>query len=629
MRYFLLLLLLTSSIFAAKVNEKLYADVNASAEIYKIRKIVSDNVSTDPEEQNKISIQKLFLTKLVKLSTITPIDPIKPYKLKSKTKLTQKQFFGYFHYVSENLKKMKKRTKNRPILKERMQGLKEQLKDMSPDKKDDILLTQLEYAYFKWKEIFNETKIKIYEKYLEEEKKRFLLAFRITDIKMSIVNANLLKLNTKTQSMYQKKIYLELSLEKETIIAASKKKDDVNVDVNVDINHTKLLSDLKDKEGNWKYNFLVKELAGLNAEISLSTNKKIKQLILKQVDNLKQEDLNSYITVRQEMIDSSENLSAVDLKAFNLELEMLEWLKYQHIGDFTAILYDFKAWSSRTYDTFASYASTPLFYLGDKPVILADIFKMFLTIIIGFMLAKFYKNRVKALQKRVNFVNVQSFKIIGNLGYYTIIIVTLSVSLHNLGLDLSSLSLVAGALSVGIGFGLKEVVGNFVSGIILMTERSARIGDFVEIDNVLVGNITDIRMRSVTIRTSANIDVVVPNSDLVQKTFINYTLDEPIRRLSMPFTVAYGVTYEKVSEVILDALAQSELKYIRDTKEYETEVIMTGMDERGVNYILFVFVRTYATSARSSYFRLIYKSLTDNNLPIPAPRLDVKMNEVN
>jgi small-conductance mechanosensitive channel len=172
-------------------------------------------------------------------------------------------------------------------------------------------------------------------------------------------------------------------------------------------------------------------------------------------------------------------------------------------------------------------------------------------------------------------------------------------------------------------------VGNFVSGIILMAERSAKIGDFVEIDNTIKGNITDIRMRSVTIKTSANIDIVVPNSDLVQKSFINYTLDEPVRRLSVPFTVAYGVSYETVNALIMKALADSELGYIRDSKEFETEVIMTGMDERGVNYTLFVFVRTYQTSARSSYFRLIYKTLNDNNLPIPAPRLDVSMNEQN
>jgi small-conductance mechanosensitive channel len=109
--------------------------------------------------------------------------------------------------------------------------------------------------------------------------------------------------------------------------------------------------------------------------------------------------------------------------------------------------------------------------------------------------------------------------------------------------------------------------------------------------------------------------------------FTNYTLDEPVRRLSIPFTVAYGISFEKVSETILDALETSDLKHIRNSKEYSPEVIMTGMDERGVNYTLFVFMNTYGPNLRSSFFRLVYKALIDNRLPIPSPRLDVSMIE--
>jgi len=621
MRYLLFLVVLTSLAFSAKVNEALYSETNATAEIHKIRKIVSNNLSTDAEEQNQISIQKLFLSKLETLANTSSTNTIEHYAFPKDNKLTQKQFFEYFDHVSNNISKMLKRKDNEIILLERMASLKEQLSDLAPNESNAILQAQLQYAYFKWKDIFNKEKIKDYEAYLENEKKRFVHAFEIADINMEQIDKKLDKLNAQVQVLHQKKVYLELRVEKETIIIAGKKKEDINAD----LNHTVVLTELSDKDANWRYNFLLDELKQINKKISETIVQRNQRLILKQIYNLQKEDLDKYIQVRHIMKNSLNDLNGIAKKQLELELKMLEWLKYQNIGSFTSFLFDSKAWMNKVYSDFEKFVTSPLFYLRDKPVDLVDVFKMFFTIILGFIFAKFYKNRVKAAQKRISFIQEQSFKIIGNMGYYLIVVIFIAIALHNIGLDLSSLSLVAGALSVGIGFGLKEVVGNFVSGLILMAERSARIGDFVEIDNVIVGNITDIRMRSVTIKTSSNVDIVVPNSDLVQKSFVNYTLEEPIRRLSVPFTVAYGVSYEKVNEVIMKALEESDLNYVPSSKKYETEVIMTGMDERGVNYTLFVFVRTYGPNARSSYFRLIYKALNDNGLPIPSPSLDVHM----
>ena len=626
MRYILILFLLISSSFAAKVNEQLFSENNATQEIQRIRLKIANNVSTDPEIQNKISIQKLFLSKIETLATRSPKKDVRSYSLSKKEFVTQKEFLKYFDSVAVNLDKLDKYQKNGGIIRERLSSIKEHLKELSPKEKDLILQAQLEYAYYKWKSIYNERNIKRYKKYFVNEKIHFKQVFKKTKIDIKALEKRSEKQNKILQKLYQRKVYLELQLEKETILLVSKKKDE---ELSSDINGTKLLTELEDKEKNWKYKFVSEELAKANAKISEQIKKKNNMLLLTQINNLQEQNLENYIIVRGIMENFSHDLKGEDKKIFLIEQKMLEWLKYEHIGDMTAIWYDFNAWTDKAYEKFAKVVDTPLFYKNDKPVVIFDFLKMLLTILIGFMIAKFYKRRVSAAQKRIGFIQKQSFKVIGNIGYYIIVLVTFAISLNNIGLDLSSLSLVAGALSVGIGFGLKEVVGNFVSGIILMVERSVKIGDFVSIGNGIEGNIIDIRMRSVTVKTSANIDVVVPNSSLVQDSFTNYTLEEPVRRLSVPFTVAYGVSYEEVNEAIMGALEKSELKYLRNEAEYENEVIMTGMDERGVNYTLFVFVKTYQTSARSGYFRLIYKTLNDNNFPIPAPRLDVSMNEKN
>ena len=622
MRYILFFLLIVSFSHAAKVNEKLYDETNSSSEIREIRALISSGTPVDTEEQNNISIQKLFLNKIETYATTPPEEPIPLYKLPEQN-LTQKEFLDYFNHLATHLDKMFAHKDNIKVLLGRLSSIKDNLSKLRTSMHNEILQGQLEYAYFKWKSIYNDRSLLRYENYLKSEKPRFLESFTRTDIDLKSLEKQENKQNTELQVLYQKKVLLELRLEKETILVASKKKDDISAD----LNQTKLIGELKDEDKNWRYNFVLEELEGVNNSISKAIQKKYHTLIFHQIKNLQNEDLESFIIVRDIMENFAHDLSAKDKDRYLLEQRMLEWLKYQHVGNLTAILYDFEAWVNKFYAKSVQVINAPIFYLNDKSVDISDILMMFLTIYLGFMLARFYKRRVIAAQGHISFIQKQSFKIIGNLGYYFIVLITFAVSLSNIGLDLSSLSLVAGALSVGIGFGLKEVVGNFVSGLILMAERSVKIGDFVEIENGISGNIIDIRMRSVTIKTSANIDVVVPNSALVQQSFTNYTLDEPVRRLSIPFTVAYGVSYEEVSEVILTALEQSDLNYIRNSKEYEAEIIMSGMDERGVNYTLFVFLNTYGPNARSSYFRLIYKTLQEHKIPIPSPRLDVKMDK--
>jgi len=621
MKFFMYFILLVSLVFGADVNEKLFSENNVSTEIQRLRLVMANNTSIDPEEQNKLSIAKLFLSKIETLSTKVSESSIEAYTLPKAKRYTQKEFLKYFTTIAGHLNKKNQYEINQDRLHKRLLSIKEHLESLGPKAKNEILQGQLQYAYFKWKEKHNQNRIIEYKKYLEKEKEQFKIAFLKTDIKLKDLEKKSDKHNAKLQTLYQKKVYLELRLEKETIIIASKKGE------TDDLNSTSLLDELSDKDKNWKYNFVLEELENVNNKISHAIQAKNSTLILRQIKNLQDENLKAYIGVREIMTAFSADLSPQDKINFVLEMKMLEWLKYEHIGDITAFWYDFGAWTNNIYVKSLTIINTPLFYKHDKPVLLSDFLKMFLTIFIGFILAKFYKIRVNAAQKRIHFIQKQSFKIIGNIGYYIIVLATFAFSLNNIGLDLSSLSLVAGALSVGIGFGLKEVVGNFVSGIILMVERSVKIGDFVEIGSGVSGNIIDIRMRSVTIKTSANIDVVVPNSLLVQDSFVNYTLEEPIRRLSIPFTVAYGVSYEEVSEVIMKALEESKLTYIRNSLEFENEVIMTGMDGRGVNYTLFIFVETYQASARSSYFRLIYKTLNEKGLPIPTPRLEVNMTQ--
>ena len=204
------------------------------------------------------------------------------------------------------------------------------------------------------------------------------------------------------------------------------------------------------------------------------------------------------------------------------------------------------------------------------------------------------------------------------LGFY--------ISLQMVGVNLSSLAFVAGAVGVGLGFGLQNIISNFISGLIILAERPIAIGDRVEIGGV-AGQVREISLRSTTVVTNDNMAIIVPNADFITQRVTNWSYEDPRVRFRIPFGVAYGTDLPRLRKLML-AVADEHAKALKDPKP---ELFFVGFGDSSLNFELAVWSSDATTSPRrfrSDLFFAIEKKLRENSIEIPFPQQDLHVRTV-
>ena len=143
---------------------------------------------------------------------------------------------------------------------------------------------------------------------------------------------------------------------------------------------------------------------------------------------------------------------------------------------------------------------------------------------------------------------------VGRMVYYALLVLGLMIALQTSGIEVGSVTVILGALGVGIGFGLQNIVNNFVSGLILLVERPVQVGDWIEAGGI-GGRVEHIGGRSTRIVTSDNITMIIPNADLVTQHIINWSHGDPKVRFRIPVGVAYGSDIARVRQALLEVAA--------------------------------------------------------------------------
>ena len=206
--------------------------------------------------------------------------------------------------------------------------------------------------------------------------------------------------------------------------------------------------------------------------------------------------------------------------------------------------------------------------------------------------------------------------------HYLLLGLGVLIGLSALGVDVSKLALVAGALSVGIGLGLQNLVNNFVSGLVLLFERPVKVGDIVQVADQ-AGSLQRIGLRASVLQTLEGSEVIVPNGELLSKSVTNWTLSNTRRRMLMNVGVAYGTDPDEVTEILLKIAQEHEDVLVAPAPD----VLFLNFGDNSLDFQLRAWTERWDTwqAIRSDLMKAILRDLTAAGIEIPFPQRSVSI----
>jgi potassium efflux system protein len=205
---------------------------------------------------------------------------------------------------------------------------------------------------------------------------------------------------------------------------------------------------------------------------------------------------------------------------------------------------------------------------------------------------------------------------------YAIAIVATLLVLGQLGASWSQMGWAVAAMGVGIGFGLQEIIANFISGLILLAERPVRVGDLISVGDAS-GTVTKIRIRATTIRDFEQKELLIPNKELITGRLLNWTLTDPTTRILIQVGIAYGSDVDRAMEILLELAREDE----RVLTEPEPGVVFDRFADSSLNLAFRVFVGSLKDRlpVMTDLHRGIHRRFAEEGIVIAFPQRDVHM----
>jgi len=242
-----------------------------------------------------------------------------------------------------------------------------------------------------------------------------------------------------------------------------------------------------------------------------------------------------------------------------------------------------------------------------------------ITLLVALWLGGMIEGRLKAAES----LDANLRVVFSRLAKAALIVVAVMIGLPMVGIDLTTLSVFGGALGVGLGFGLQKIASNYVSGFIILLDRSIRIGNIITVGQER-GQVTQITTRYTVVRANTGIEAIIPNETLVGSTVLNETYTDPKVRIGLPVQVAYGTDLERAMAVLVEA-ARS---HARVLAEPPPRAFVLAFADSGINMELGLWIsdpEAGTGDVRSEINLAIWRAFQAHGIEIPFPQREVRM----
>ena len=272
-------------------------------------------------------------------------------------------------------------------------------------------------------------------------------------------------------------------------------------------------------------------------------------------------------------------------------------------------------------DNFISFLSTTTFTFGATTISILAIITGLTTMVVLIWAALFVSSIIETRLRDAPNVTPSARVLLSKLSTIVLVVLAFIFAISSMGIDLTALAVFGGAIGVGLGFGLQKVVSNFISGVILLLDKSIKPGDVIEISGTY-GRINKLAARYTSVISRDGREHLVPNEDIITQPVINWTFSDKKVRRHLPVNVSYNSDIERAMELMMEAAAESS----RVIKNPPARALIKGFGDNGVDLELRMWIRDSengVTNIASEVYLTIWHKFNENGIEFPYPQRDI------
>lgn len=277
-----------------------------------------------------------------------------------------------------------------------------------------------------------------------------------------------------------------------------------------------------------------------------------------------------------------------------------------------------------TWDEIQIWANEPLINIQGLELSVGLIVKSVLLLVVVIVGSKLIRRVTRKALSRLPNVDVSTADSIASLIYYALLALGLAWALSSVGFDATSLAVFTGALGLGVGLGFQEIAKNFISGIIMLINKTIKVGDVISV-NDLTGKVEEVGMYSSRMRTVLDATVIIPNSQILNDQFVNWTHDRALRMVE----ISIGVHYESDLDVVMEILSESVKHVDHMLTEPPSRVLLVSYGNSSVDFSVRVWTDEvmYFQRVISAYNLEVWRRFKAGGVVIPYPQQDIYVKE--